>query len=95
MRNKMVDLRNHLFATLEGLQDAEKPMDLERARAISEVAQVVINAAKVEVAAARALNVASLGEFFGVVEAPERRALGPVAEEPAALRMGTPRRARG
>ena len=49
MKNKMEDLRNHLFAALEGLADEEKPMDIERARAISEVAQTIINSAKVEV----------------------------------------------
>lgn len=49
MKNKIEDLRNHLFATLEALQDEEKPMDLARAKAISEVAQTVINSAKVEV----------------------------------------------
>lgn len=49
MRNKIEDLRNHLFATLEALADDENPMDLDRAKAIAEVAQVVINSAKVEV----------------------------------------------
>lgn len=49
MKNKLEDLRNHLFATLEALGDQEKPMDIERARAIADVAQVVINSAKVEV----------------------------------------------
>jgi hypothetical protein len=49
VKNKIEDLRNHLFATLEALQDDEKPMDIERARAISEVAQTIINSAKVEV----------------------------------------------
>lgn len=49
MRNKIEDLRNHLFATLEALQDTEKPMDIERAKAISDVAQTIINSAKVEV----------------------------------------------
>lgn len=41
------DLRDHLFAALEGLRKGD--MDIERARAIGEVAQVVINSAKVEV----------------------------------------------
>jgi hypothetical protein len=45
----MTDLRNHLFATLEALQDEEKPMDIQRAKAISDVAQTIINSAKVEV----------------------------------------------
>lgn len=49
MKNTMDDLRNHLFATLEALQDAERPMEIERARAINQTAQTLINAAKVEV----------------------------------------------
>lgn len=49
MKNKIEDLRNHLFATLEALQDDEQPMDLDRAKTISEVAQTIINSAKVEV----------------------------------------------
>ena len=50
MKNKIEDLRNHLFATLEALQDEEKPMDIERAKAVAEVAQAVIETAKVEIA---------------------------------------------
>lgn len=49
MKNKMTDLRNHLFETLEALKDEDKPMDLARARAISEVASKIIDSAKVEV----------------------------------------------
>lgn len=49
MKNKIEDLRNHLFAALEGLSDRDKPMEIDRAMAIAEVAQVVINSAKVEV----------------------------------------------
>ena len=49
MRNKIEDLRNHLFATIENLMDEEKPLDLDRAKAIADVAQVIINSAKVEV----------------------------------------------
>ena len=49
MKNKIEDLRNHLFATLEGLLDTDKPMELDRAKTVAEVAQVVINSAKVEV----------------------------------------------
>lgn len=48
MKNKIEDLRNHLFATLESLRDEDKPMDLERAITIAEVAQVIVNSAKVE-----------------------------------------------
>ena len=48
MKNKIEDLRNHLFATLESLRDEEKPMEIERAQAIAQVAQVIVNSAKVE-----------------------------------------------
>lgn len=50
MKNKLTDLRDHLFATLEALQDAEKPMDIERAKAICQVGSVLVESAKVEVA---------------------------------------------
>lgn len=48
-KNKIDDLRNHLFETLEALKDDEKPMDLDRARAVAEVARVIVDSAKVEV----------------------------------------------
>ena len=49
MKNKIEDLRNHLFATLEELRDKDKPMDLDRAKTIAGVAQTIVNSAKVEV----------------------------------------------
>ena len=49
MKNKIEDLRNHLFAALEGLSDQDNPMEIDRAKAISDVAQTIINSAKVEV----------------------------------------------
>jgi hypothetical protein len=49
MKNKIDDLRNHLFETLEALKDEEKPMELARARAIADVARVIVESAKVEV----------------------------------------------
>jgi len=49
MKNKIEHLRDHLFVTIESLLDPDKPMDIERARAIAETAQVMINSAKVEV----------------------------------------------
>jgi hypothetical protein len=47
--NTLEDLREHLFETLKDLRNKESPMSIERARAISEVAQTVINSAKAEV----------------------------------------------
>jgi hypothetical protein len=49
MPHKIDDLRDHLFATLQALRDPVKPMDVDRARAIAEVARVVVDTAKVEV----------------------------------------------
>lgn len=46
-KNKIEDLRNHLFETIEMLKDGD--MEIDKAKAISEVAQVIINSAKVEV----------------------------------------------
>lgn len=50
MRNKISDLRDHLFEVIEQLKDKDHPMDLDRARAVADVAQVIVNSAKVEVA---------------------------------------------
>ena len=49
-KNKIQDLRNMLFETMERLlDDDDKTMDMERAETIAKVAQVVVNSAKVEV----------------------------------------------
>lgn len=71
MKNKIEDLRNHLFATLEALQDPEKPMPIERAKAIADVAQVLVNSAKVEVDFIRAIEARKGSGFI-----PEEQALG-------------------
>jgi hypothetical protein len=46
-RNKINDLRDHLFEVLERLKDGE--IDIETAKAMADVSQVIINSAKVEV----------------------------------------------
>jgi hypothetical protein len=48
MKNKIEDLRNHLFETIEMLKDGDERMDLAKAKVISEVAQTIINSAKAE-----------------------------------------------
>ncbi len=48
MKNKLTDLRNHLFETIEALKDKDDPMPVERARAISEAAGKLIESGKVE-----------------------------------------------
>lgn len=64
MKNRIEDLRNHLFATLEALQDEKNPMDLARAKAISDVSQTIINSAKVEVEFLNAVSGATASGFF-------------------------------
>lgn len=63
-KNTIVDLRNHLFAALEALQDKEKPMEIDRARAICGVAGKIIDAAKVEVKFYEVTGAENTGNFF-------------------------------
>lgn len=45
----ITDLRRIMFDTLQALQDKKNPPDIERALAIKEVGQVIVNSAKVEI----------------------------------------------
>lgn len=47
--NNIETLREHLFATLKDLTDTTKKPDVERAKAVCQVGQVIINSAMVEV----------------------------------------------
>jgi hypothetical protein len=59
-----------LFEALEKLTDADEPMALDRARAICEVAQTIINTAKVEVDLVKAVSGSAPGSaaFFNLPE---------------------------
>jgi len=46
-KNKIDNLRDHLFETIELLKDGD--IDLDKAKAIADIAQVIVNSAKVEV----------------------------------------------
>jgi hypothetical protein len=69
MKNKIEDLRNHMFAQLEKLAEAESPeemtKELERSKAIAEIGKVIIESAKAEVEFVKATdgNVTTT-EFF-------------------------------
>lgn len=71
--NKLTDLRNHLFATLEALQDADKPMDIERAKAVADVARVIVDSAKVEVSVMELTGSHGTGFLPDVDATPVRR----------------------
>ncbi len=65
MRNKSINLRNHLFEALERLQNdeltpEELQQEIQRSQAVSDVANSIINLAKAEIAFHRAT--ASLGK---------------------------------
>jgi len=79
-KNKMTDLRNHLFETIEGLMDSENPMDIQRAKAVAGVAQTIINSAKLEVEYLKLTDQLGGGSVF--LEEPK-----PV---PATVRPGLP-----
>lgn len=49
MPNTIDDLRSHLFEALAALKDKDKPMELDRAKAVADVARVIVDSAKVEV----------------------------------------------
>jgi len=63
-KNTLADLRNHLFETLEALKDKDEPMAIDRAKAVSEVAQTIINTAKVEIQYLEATGQENSGDFF-------------------------------
>ncbi len=49
MSDTIKDLREELFKTLRGLTDKSDPMDIERAKAVADIGQTIINTAKVEI----------------------------------------------
>lgn len=64
------DLRNALFETIEAVKSGK--MEIERAKTISDLAQVIVNTAKVEVEFAKATD-ATGSDFLEMdsVKAPE------------------------
>lgn len=66
--NNITTLRNHLFEVLVALKDKENPMDVDRAKAVSEVAQVIINSAKIEVDYAKVTGADIGGKFLAESE---------------------------
>lgn len=78
MKNKIEDLRNHLFETIEALKDPDKPMDLDRAGSIAAVARVIVDSAKVEVDMVKAVGAAAGSGFLPVSAMPPRGPQRPV-----------------
>lgn len=62
--NDINELRKHLFETLQQIRDKENPLDIERAKAVSDVAQTIINSAKVEIDHMKMTGAASASNFI-------------------------------
>lgn len=71
MSNTIDTLRGHLFDTLAALRDPDNPMELDRAKAVAEVAQTIINTAKVEVEYARVTGTRTASTFLPAPEQPD------------------------
>lgn len=71
MSDKIEDLRDLMFATLRDLRDKEKPMEVDRAKAIAEVAKVIVDSAKVEVDHMRVAGVGVQSKFLPAPEEPK------------------------
>jgi hypothetical protein len=78
------DLRAELFATLKGLRDPNAPLDVARARAVVDVASVIVDTAKVEVAMLEATGSAGTG----FIPDRDQKALPGAAARPALRAAG-------
>ncbi|MDE2325346.1 MAG: hypothetical protein KGL51_11870 [Betaproteobacteria bacterium] len=71
----ITDMREHLMKTLESLRDRENPMDVDRARAVAQVASVLVDSAKVEVEYIKATNAPGDSPFIAPLNADPSRVL--------------------
>jgi hypothetical protein len=79
--NTIDTLRTELFDTLRRLKDKDAPMDVARAKAVVEVASVIVDTAKVEIAFLEATGATGTG----FIPNDDRKALPTMAPGPRAL----------
>lgn len=72
MPHQIEDLRTHLFETLDALRDKTNPLDLDRARAVADVAKVIVDSAKVEVDFLKVTGASHSTNFLPVPTIPPR-----------------------
>lgn len=87
MKNKIEDLRNHMFSALERLSDPEiteegLKKEIERSKAISEIGKVIVESAKTEVLYAKLTGKEQPKKFLQV-EAPEEQEPKKIERPPA------------
>lgn len=69
--NDITELRSTLFATLRALGDKDKPMEVERAKAVCEVSQAIINSVKTEIEFAKVTGLQPTSSFIPTAELPK------------------------
>ena len=69
-RNKITDLRDHLFETLERLKEGD--IDIATAKAMADVGQVIINSAKIEIDFIRATGSTKDSGFIKLLDGNEK-----------------------
>ena len=87
MSNTIEDVRTELMNTLRDLRNREAPMDIDRAKAVAQVAGVMVESAKVEVLYLQTTGQrgsAFLGSPAPALPAPESKQLGQASPFPTA-----------
>ena len=72
MANTIDHLRSELFDTLKRLKDKDAPLEIDRAKAVVEVARVLVDTARVEVAMIEATGIGGSGFIPDGQGAPSR-----------------------
>lgn len=72
----ITDMREHLMQTLAALRDRDNPMDVDRARAVAQVASVLVDSAKVEVDYIKATGATGDSLFISPLNSDPERLLG-------------------
>lgn len=96
MKNKISDLRDHMFAALERLSNEELTEDelkteIERSRAVSEVGKVIVESAKTEVLYAKLTRKREF-EPTKFLEIPDEGETKKIERPPATYSNGSPMR---
>ncbi|MCS6499000.1 hypothetical protein NYD60_03125 [Burkholderia thailandensis] len=85
----ITDMREHLMQTLAALRDRDNPMDVDRARAVAQVAGVLVDSAKVEVDYIKATGAAGESLFISPLNSDPERLLngskGEIEKTPTGL----------
>lgn len=69
--NNIATVRQHLLDTLADLRNREQPMEVDRARAVADVARVLVDSAKVEVDFLKATKRSNSGFISTTEEEPK------------------------